>query len=63
MYKTTVYTLVNSCITRQKQQISAKKVTLLSSTLTLQRCRSTYFWYLISRKDVHFVVQGDGRPH
>jgi len=40
MYKTTVYTLVNHRITHQKQQISAKKVTLLSSTLTLWRCHA-----------------------
>ena len=24
---------------------------------------STYFLYLISRTDVHFVGHGDGRPH
>jgi len=40
MYKTTVYMPVSRRITHQKQQISAKKVTLLSSTLTLRRCHA-----------------------
>ena len=40
MYKTSAYTLVNRRITHQKQQISAKKVPLLSSILTLRRCHA-----------------------
>jgi len=40
MYKTTVYTLVSRRITHQKQKISAKKMPLLSSTLTLRRCHA-----------------------
>jgi len=39
MYKTAVYTLINSVITHQKQQIS-KKVILRSSTLTLRQCHA-----------------------
>jgi len=37
MYKTTVYRLVNSGITHQKQQIS-EKGDIARSTLTLRRC-------------------------
>jgi len=40
MYKTTVYTLVNRRITHQIQQISAKNVALLSSTLTFRWCHA-----------------------
>jgi len=43
MYKTILFTLVNRRITHQKQQISAKKVTLLSSTLTPRRCHAAQY--------------------
>ena len=43
--KTTVCTLVNGRITHQKQKISEKKVTLLSSTLTLWQCHATSYDY------------------
>jgi len=49
MYKTTVYTLVNRRITHQRQQISAKKVTLVSSTSTLRRCHAAWYQLIFYR--------------
>ena len=67
VYKTTVYTLVNRRIIHQKQQISAKKGDITQQyidTSAMSRCViATYFLYLISHTDVHFVGHGDGRPH